>query len=256
MADAPIELIVAAFQDEQGAENALTELKNAKREQLIAIKDAAVIRRDVNNKVHIKDVRDVGGGKGAVAGAIFGTAIALLTGPVGIVIGGAAGALVGGLTAKAVDTGLPNKRLKELAEALKPGTSAIVAIIEHTWVTDIEQMMADAGAQVMRDAIKADISEQLEAGRNVSYTALSTDESMSMSRMAGDDDSVEISGLTLSDDGLAASATVMTKEGAVSHGLVLTEDGMVTGTAVALPEDAEEEEKPDTAADEDAPKAA
>ena len=46
MADAPIELIVAAFQDEQGAENALTELKNAKREQLIAIKDAAVIRRD------------------------------------------------------------------------------------------------------------------------------------------------------------------------------------------------------------------
>lgn len=239
MNDTPVELIVAAFQDEEGAEEALKELKQAKREHLIGIKDAAVIRRDENDKVHIKDVRDVGGGKGAVAGAVFGTAIALLSGPAGIVLGGAVGALVGGLTAKAVDMGLPNKRLKELSEALKPGTSAIVAVIEHKWVTQIEDAMAEAGAAVMREALKADISQQLEAGKEVSYSSVESEEGMSISRTAGDDESLEISNLSVGEDGLVAEATVINKQGIVKQGLMLTQDGVISGTVVAAFEDDE-----------------
>lgn len=240
MNETPVELIVAAFQDEEGAEEALQELKEAKREHLIGIQDAAVIRRDAKNKVHIKDVRDVGGGKGAVAGAVIGTAIALLSGPAGIVLGGAVGALVGGLTAKAVDTGLPNNRLKELSEALKPGTSAIVAVIEHKWVTQIEDAMAEAGAAVMREALKADIKKQLEEGKEVSYTSIASEDSMSITRTAGDDDSVEISDLSVGEDGLVAQATVINKQGMATQGLMLTADGMISGTVVAAFEDQEQ----------------
>ena len=75
MSDVPIELIVAAFQDEKGAEAAYKELKYAKKEHLIKIQDAAVIRRDAKNKLHIKDVHDIGGGKGAGIGAVLGGAI-------------------------------------------------------------------------------------------------------------------------------------------------------------------------------------
>lgn len=237
MTEAPVELIVAAFQTETGAEDALTQLMEAKRERMIAIQDAAVIRRDMKDRVHIKDVKDVGGGRGAVAGAVFGTAIALLAGPAGIVVGGVLGALVGGLTAKAVDMGLPNQRLKELSESLKPGTSAIIAIIEHTWVQDIEMMMAETGAQVVREAIKSDIAKQLEAGKDVAYTATETGESLSFSRMAGDEETMEISDLVLTEDGLGARATVVTKAGVVSQGLLLTQDGMITGSmAAAVPD--------------------
>lgn len=237
MAEAPVELIVAAFQTETGAEDALAQLKEAKRERMIAIQDAAVIRRDMKDRVHIKDVKDVGGGRGAVAGAVFGTAIALLAGPAGILVGGALGALVGGLTAKAVDMGLPNERLKELSESLKPGTSAIIAIIEHTWVRDIEAMMAETGAQVVRQAIKTDIAKQLEAGKEVAYSATETGDSMSFSRMAGDDDVMEISDLVLTEDGLGARATVVSKAGITSQGLLLTQDGMITGSMVAVPDE-------------------
>ncbi len=241
MSEAPVELIVAAFQTETGADDALKELKEAKRERLIAIQDAAVIRRDAKDRVHIKDVKDVGGGRGAVAGAVFGTAIALLAGPVGIVVGGTLGALVGGLTAKAVDMGLPNQRLKELSESLKPGTSAIIAIIEHTWVSDIEDMMAEAGAQVMRESLQADIAQQLAAGKEVAYSATETEDSLAISRMAGDEESMEISDLILTEDGLGARATVVSKAGVVSQGLLLTQDGMISSSLVAVPDEGEKD---------------
>ena len=69
MSEAPVQLIVAAFQEEDGAKNALNELKTAKKEHLIKIDNAAVITKDENGKVHIKETKDMGGGKGAVIGA-------------------------------------------------------------------------------------------------------------------------------------------------------------------------------------------
>jgi uncharacterized membrane protein len=76
MSNVPVQLIVAAFKEENAADEALKALKAAKKEKLIGIKDAAVIRRDQKDKIHIKDVKDVGGGKGALAGGLFGAAIA------------------------------------------------------------------------------------------------------------------------------------------------------------------------------------
>jgi hypothetical protein len=45
MSDAPVQLVVAAFQEEEAADQALKELKAAQRDKLIDIQDAAVIRR-------------------------------------------------------------------------------------------------------------------------------------------------------------------------------------------------------------------
>ena len=238
MSDAPVELIVAAFQDERGADEALKELKSAKKEKLIRIKDAAVIRRDQKDKIHIKDVRDVGGGKGAVAGAIIGTGIALLAGPAGILISGAAGALVGGLTAKAVDMGLPNDRLKQLGEGLQPGTSAIVAVIEHRWVADMERELAAAGAQVMTESLTTDIAQQLAEGHEVAYSAVTTDDATSIQRTAAGEDMVEVDNIVVTDDGVAAKATVVTEEGAATREMVVTDEGLVAAEAVVTAEGA------------------
>jgi hypothetical protein len=45
-----------------------------------------------------------------------------------------------------------------------PGTSAIVAIIEHKWVAELEREMAEA------------VAEHLETGHEAAYTALGTAE--------------------------------------------------------------------------------
>lgn len=236
MSDVPIQLVVAAFTEEKGADEALKQLKQAKWAGLIGIKDAAVIRRDAKDKVHIKDVRDVGGGKGSVAGGLFGAAIALLTGGAGLVLAGATGALVGGLAAKKIDMGLPNKRLKELGEALKPGTSGIVAVIEHKWVAELEKEMAEAGAAVLTEALKSDIAQQLEAGRDIGYTAVVSKEGVEAVRMAADEATVEVGSISVTEAGISAKATLMTEEGAIVKDLVLTEEGLLAGEAMITDE--------------------
>ena len=163
MSDVPVQLVVAAFQDEKAADEALKELKTLKREKLIRIENAAVIRKDEKGKLHIRETADVGGGKGAVMGGVAGAAIGLIAGPL-LVVPAAVGALVGGLTAKLKDSGFSDERLETLGEGLTPGSSAIVAVIEHKWVAQVQKELEEAGADLMTAQLQADIASQLEAG--------------------------------------------------------------------------------------------
>lgn len=184
--DVPVQVIVAAFQNEKGAEDALQKLKEAEKEQVIDIDNTAVLRRDEDGKLHVTEARDMSGGKGAAIGGVAGAVAGLLAGP--LVLAAGAGALIGGLAAKLRDSGFRDDRLKQLGEALTPGTSALVAVIEHTWVRDVEKLLADYGADVTTESIKADIAQQLEAGHNVAYTAIRTDEGSIAGRVTSEEE--------------------------------------------------------------------
>jgi uncharacterized membrane protein len=209
MSDVPLQIIVAAFQEEDAADDALKALKEAKKEKLISIDNAAVvIRKDEGGKLHIKETADMGGGKGAGVGALVGGAIGLLAGPLGVAAGGALGAAVGGITAKLYDGGFKDERLEEIGGSLEPGTSAIVAVIEHRWVADLERELAEEGANVMTTALAADIAEQLQKGGEVSYTAISGEESVAGGRVATTEDEEVVSGFIATDEGIVAAAGV------------------------------------------------
>ena len=96
MNDNPIQLIVAAFKDEDTAKVALKDLKKAQKEKLIKIESAAVLHKDKKGKLHIKETHDMGGGKGAALGGVGAAAIGLIAGTA-LVVPVAVGALVGGL---------------------------------------------------------------------------------------------------------------------------------------------------------------
>jgi uncharacterized membrane protein len=185
MADAPVQLIVAAFQDENGADAALAQLKEAKKEKLVAIKDAAVLRKDAQGKLHVNEVGDMTGTRGAGIGGVVGAALGIVTGGATLALVGI-GAVAGGLAAKLRDSGFNDKNLRELGESLKPGSSAIITVIEHTWVAELEQELQKAGAKVLKEAVAADIAAQLEAGRNVGYTAIATDEGAAAARVVSE----------------------------------------------------------------------
>jgi uncharacterized membrane protein len=253
MSDVPVQVVIAAFKDEKAADQALLDLKTAKWAGVIGIQNAAVLRRDQKNKLHIKETGDWGGGKGAVAGAVLGGFVGLLAGPVGWL--GLTGAVIGGLAAKLRDSGFSDERLETLGGALQPGTSALVAVIEHRWVADLEKQMGEAGAEVMTEEISADIAGQLEAGREVAYTALSTQDAFAARRTAVGEDHVEVSGLVLTEDGFVAAEAVATEEGVAARRMVATEEGVAVqgivateeGTVGAIAEAIPEEE--DTAED-------
>ncbi len=236
MSDVPVQMLIAAFNEEKAADEALQELKEAKWAGLIGIQNAAVIRRDEKNKLHIKETGDWGGGKGAVAGGAIGAAAGILLGP-GALVTGAVGALIGGLAAKLRDSGFSDERLKKVGEGLKPGTSAIIAIVEHKWVAELEKQMAEADADVFTEEIAADVSAQLDAGREVAYTALSTTDAFAAARVSTGEDGVESSRLIITEDGLIAGNMVTTEDGTVGEALIATEEGTVYAVGASVPEE-------------------
>ena len=241
MSDVPVQVIVAAFQEEGAAKEVLKELKALKREKLIGIQNAAVLRKDEKGKIHIKETAEMGTGKGSVIGGVAGAAIGLIAGPV-LVVPAAVGALVGGLTAKLRDTGFSNERLQTLGEGLKPGTSAIVAVVEHTWVAQVEAAIEEAGADAITAQLQADIAAQLEAGHDVAYNALATQQGLNVSRVAGGEDGVEAESVVLTDEAVEGSRFVATKDGFVVEEVVATADGVAYGAAVGIVGEGEDTE--------------
>jgi len=179
---------------------------------LIKIESAAVLHKDKKGKLHIKETHDMGGGKGAALGGVGAAAIGLIAGTA-LVVPVAVGALVGGLVAKLRDTGFSDERLKAVGEGLTPGSSAIIAVVEHKWVGQLEEALAESEADLLTLELQADIAEQLEAGHDVAYFALSTQESFETGRVAVGDDEVEGGYLIEDESGLTSSQFVATEEG-------------------------------------------
>lgn len=154
---APLDAVVAAFKTPEGASDALAELKRVPND-MIKVREAAVLVRGTDGKLQIKESHHVA--RGAVVGGVAGAVVGLIAGPVGwAALGGAA---IGGLANRLRDTGFPEARLKQVGEALTPGTSALIAVVEHRWVLDVEQQLRAAAADVMTEEVKADVAAQLE----------------------------------------------------------------------------------------------
>lgn len=245
MSDVPVQLIVAAFQDETTAKQALKALKEAQKEKLVKIENAAVLRKDEKGKLHIQETADMGGKKGAVLGGVAGAAIGLIAGPL-LVVPAAVGALVGGLAAKLRDSGFSNARLETLGQGLKPGTSAIVAVVEHTWVAQVEEALANAKADLLTAAISADISEQLDAGHEVGFTAIASEEGFAAARLAGGEDELEGGQIVVDDSGMYGGRFVATKDGFAVLAMEATDEGVTVAGLAATNEEGSAEEEPST----------
>ena len=160
MSDAPIHVVVAAFDTPDGASTMLKALEAARIAGLESIEDAAVLTRDRHGRLHIEEPGDWGGGRGATVGGLVGATLGLLAGPVGWVAG--LGAVIGGLAARLRDTGFSDARLRTLGESLEPGTSILVAAVADRWAPTLEQRLVEAGAVTLTEEIGAEIARQLE----------------------------------------------------------------------------------------------
>ncbi len=130
-------LVVLAFDTETGAEQMRDDLLQLQKEQIIGLDDAAVAVRDKEGKVKIKQITSLAGA-GALGGAFWGLLIGLIFFvPVfGLLVGAAAGALAG----KYQDIGVDDKFIKEVANTLQPGTSALFLLVREA----VPDKIADA----------------------------------------------------------------------------------------------------------------
>lgn len=211
MSNVPVQIIVAAFNSLDGAATVMADLKQGKKEGLIGIVDAAVVVKDADGKLKVTDAKRRST-KGMITGGVVGGVLGLLAGPVGwLAVGGGA---IGALAGKVAGSPMKNQ-MQEIGEALTPGSSAIVAVIEHTWVAKMEAMLADEGARVVIDSIKADIADQLNAGGNVLYTAVGGPNATGAARVAESAQETRITGMIAGDEGVFIGDAQFTNEALV-----------------------------------------
>jgi len=159
--DVPRQVIVAAYDQVDTAAKAYDVLKELERERAIKIDNAAILEKDNDSKLKVRDVKDMTGTRGAVLGGVLGGVVGVITGPVGwVALGGAA---IGGLVAKLKDGGFDNARLEQVGEQLKPGTSALVAVVDHIWVREVEAALEKEARDVITLEIGEEIAAQLES---------------------------------------------------------------------------------------------
>jgi uncharacterized membrane protein len=119
-------LIVITFDNEEEAGKVHEALKEQAAN--INLDDSAVVVKDAEGEVHVKNEVDRGVAVGAVGGGALGLLIGGLLFPVGgLVLGALAGALVG----KMLDMGVDKKFVEDVSEHLQPGTSALFIIVRE-----------------------------------------------------------------------------------------------------------------------------
>ncbi len=162
MASDPQELMVVSFPDENKAQEVLDVLKRLDHEGAAELRNAAIIRRGADGRISISETRDFDDKQGAIAGALAGGLIGLLRGHA--LAGAALGAAGGFGVSKVVDLGFPDAYLRDLAQQLQPGSSAIVAVVTFT---NVEQAMTTLdqfdGGTIMRQTLPADVAQKLAA---------------------------------------------------------------------------------------------
>jgi uncharacterized membrane protein len=120
------ELVVITFDDMEQAEQIRETMRKGQHAGYISLDDSAVVVKDQHGKVHVKNEMDRGVKIGAVGGGLIGLLLGSIFFPLaGILVGAFGGAAVGAATRMGIDKAF----VKEVSNAIQPGSSAIFLLV-------------------------------------------------------------------------------------------------------------------------------
>src|SRR5512139_2828332 len=144
--------IVVKYPQKETADAALKAVLGLAKEKVVKLRDAATITKTEKGKIKLHQTKDDSTSKGLLKGGVIGVIFAVLFGPAGWIVAGAA---AGGALAT-FDRGIRNKLLKELGENMTPEESALAVLVEEADWEIVRQRMAEYnfhGEIVVRELI-------------------------------------------------------------------------------------------------------
>jgi uncharacterized membrane protein len=121
------EFIAITFDGADDATAALRSVRLLEQEGRIGLEDTAVVTKDADGKVHVKNEMASGTETGAVVGAVLGSLLWVVF-PVGAIVGGA---IVGGLIGRAAAPGVDGTFVKQVEADLPAGGSALFLLMKR-----------------------------------------------------------------------------------------------------------------------------
>jgi uncharacterized membrane protein len=148
-------LVVAVFDDAVSAWELVVSTRTEAAARGLVVRDACLVARDAHGTVEVRETAEVSPAKGAGYGAAWGLVAGALIGfPLA---GSAAAAAVSAVVAKRRDFGISDEIERQIAERLRPGRAAAVALVGGDAVTEVEQAARRRGAWIR--TVSVDVSE-------------------------------------------------------------------------------------------------
>ena len=140
-------LIVVVYDTEFKAEEVRLDFIKMQKSYLVSLEDAVIAEKKPNGKIKLHQMYNLTA-SGAVGGGFWGTLIGLIfMNPLlGLVVGAGAGAVAGALS----DVGINDNFMKQLAEKLTPGTSALFVLVDSTLTDKVLDELRGPGGAVVR----------------------------------------------------------------------------------------------------------
>lgn len=121
-------LIALVFEDETTAFDVRNALLKMQKQFLIELEDSVVVTRNQNGRVKLDQAMNLTAA-GAIGGGFWGMLLGLIF--LNPLMGAAIGATAGAVSGRFTDLGVDDKMIKEVAESLKPGTSAVFVLVRR-----------------------------------------------------------------------------------------------------------------------------
>lgn len=152
-------LVVLAFENEEGAGQTLEEVIKLQQQNLILVEDAATAIRHAGGKVKVKQINSLAGA-GALGGAFWGMLFGLLffVPFLGMAVGAASGALFG----KAADMGINDDFIRKVSESVQPGNSALFLLVSQAQTDKVIDHLKPYGGKVIHTSLSKEEEEQLK----------------------------------------------------------------------------------------------
>jgi uncharacterized membrane protein len=153
------QLIVVAFDHFDDAKNAMRALRDLEAAGKIRFEDTALIQRDPDGKVHVKNEVSGTTETATVVGALIGGLLTFFFPPLGVAVGAAAGAAIG----VALHTGVSGDFVDEVKRTLTPGRSAIFLVVKEADADALIPALEPFKGDVIQTTLSTETEDALKA---------------------------------------------------------------------------------------------
>ena len=152
-------LVAIVFDNPEEAGKVRQSLKSGQKLDMIHLDDSAVVVRDQDGKLHIKNEVDKGVKVGTLWGSVIGALVSGLFFPIfGIALGALSGAAIGKMVGDHID----KKFVEEVSEALEPNTSAIFYIFRGTDIAAAAAVLRPYKGKILHTSLPEEAEESLQ----------------------------------------------------------------------------------------------
>jgi len=160
-------VLAVSFSEDANAYEALSRLKELDAKGDVGVQAAAVVARDDDGKIVTKDQIGDESVEGTVGGGLIGLLVGVLGGPLGILVGGATGLLVGSLFDED-DTDQTESALADISKSIRVGSTGLLADVSEDSPVAIDAVMANLDGTVLRRSageVQAEVAAAEDAQR-------------------------------------------------------------------------------------------